>query len=423
MNSLPADDLDGRAPDAAIEVLPRAASRRHAAWAAPAVLLAALALRLVLLPLTAGNDFRSFEKLALLALQGHDVYSLPSAYLSAHFHSLSWTYFPLCLDMFTGLRWLGLHTGWPFSVVGKLPMVAADLGIGWLLYVALHRRGHSTRRAVVGMSLYLFNPLALYNGALYGRFDAIALVFLLLALEYRGTRAFAPAYALAIAAKTFPIFALPLLALGRGRQAPARLALALGLAGLLALPYVVTDPGGLFSYVIANNTHAVDSQQLGRLSWYSILYATHLLSMGQIMVLARVAILAYPLLLLTLLWKPLYSKVAVCLVLFVLLNRTVYEQYLLWPLPFLIVMGLHERSHSALWLAALYTVAGMLENEYTWNHSYVLHYALVPTPWLPLNAFLAGATALFVGAQIARRSPGRRLRSLGGVLTRRPASR
>jgi hypothetical protein len=404
MSSLSADEIGGRTPDAAVEVLPGAASRRHVAWAAPVVLAVALALRLALLPLTAGNDFRSFEKLALLALQGRDVYGVSSAYLAAHFHSLSWTYFPLCLDMFAGLRWLGLHTGWPFQVLGKLPLVAADLGIGWLLYVALRRRGHSTRRAVVGMSLYLFNPLALYNGALYGRFDAVALVFLLLALEYRGTGAFAPAYALAIAAKTFPIFALPLLALGRARQAPARLALALFLTVLLALPYVAADPGGLFAYVIANNTHAVDYQRLGRLSWYSILYATHLLSMRQIMALARMVILAYPLLLLTLLRKPLYTKVAVCLVLFVLLNRTVYEQYLLWPLPFLIVMGLHERSRSALWIAALYTVAGMLENEYTWNHTYVLHYALVPTPWLPLNAFLAAATALFVGAQIVRRS-------------------
>src|SRR5690348_2524632 len=113
MSSLSADELEERAPDAAVEVSPGAASRRHAAWAAPAVLVVACALRLALLPLTAGNDFRSFEKLALLALQGRDVYGISSAYLSAHFHSLSWTYLPLCLDMFAGLRWLGLHTGWP----------------------------------------------------------------------------------------------------------------------------------------------------------------------------------------------------------------------------------------------------------------------------------------------------------------------
>jgi hypothetical protein len=127
--------------------------------------------------------------------------------------------------------------------------------------------------------------------------------------------------------------------------------------------------------------------------------------------------------LLTLLRKPLYTKVACCFLLFVLLNRTVYEQYLLWPLPFLIVMGLHEHSRSALWMAALYTVAGMLENEYTWNSGYVLHYALVPTPWLPLNAFLAVATALFVGTQIVRRFPDRGLPIPSGVLTRQPASR
>lgn len=370
------------------------------------MLLLALALRVVLLPLTAGNDFRSFAKLALFTLQGRNVYSIPSDYLFTHLHSLSWAYFPLCLDMLAALRWLGLQTGWSFDVLGKLPMVAADLGIGWLLYRALRRRGHSTGVAILGMSLYLFNPLILYNGALYGRFDALALAFLLLAVEYQGTRLFAPAYALAIAAKTFPIFTLPLLALGRDRQPPRRLILALLLVLVLALPYIAVDPRGLFSYVVANSTHPIGYQRLGRLSWYSILYAEHVLSMPQILMLARVAILVYPLALLTLVRKPLYVKVAVCLLLFVLLNRTVYEQYLLWPLPFLIVMGLHGRSRAALGIAALYTVAGMLENEYTWDHGYRLHYALVPTPWLPLNAVLAIATALFVAAQIVRRSSG-----------------
>lgn len=396
--------------DATIEAAPPRAGRLAAITAAArahrtalALLVLALVIRAALLPLTSGNDFRSFAKLALLTLHGHNVYSIPSDDLATQLHSLSWAYFPLCLDVFAALRWLGLQTGWSFDVLGKLPIVAADLGIGWLLYHALRRRGHRTDVAILGMSLYLFNPLVLYNGALYGRFDAIALVFLLLAVEYRRTRLFVPAYALAIAAKTFPLFTLPLLALGRDRQPPRRLALALLLVPVLALPYIAIDPRGLFSYVVANSAHSIDYQQLGRLSWYSILYAAHLLSMSQILALARVALLVYPLALLAFVRKPLYVKVAVCLLLFVLLNRTVYEQYLLWPLPFLIVMGLHGRDRAALGLAALYTVAGMLENEYTWDRGYVLHYALVPTPWLPLNAILALATALFVVAQIPHR--------------------
>ncbi len=365
--------------------------------AVPALMLAALALRLVLLPLDDGNDFRAFATLARATLHGQDVYGMSYSYLRTHLHSLSWTYFPLCLHIFTALSYLAQQTGWSFYLLGKLPMVVADLAIGWLLFAALRRRGHSERVALLGMCLYLFNPLVLYNGAFYGRFDTIALAFLLLAMEYYDTRLFAPAYALAIAAKTFPIFLLPLLALGRDRQRPRRLALAGLLVLLLSLPYIVTDPQGLFSRVVANNVHPIVYLQLGRISWYALLYANHWMTMNQIMLLARFTSVLYAAALLAFLRKPLYIKAVACFMLFVLLNRTVYEQYLLWPLPFLIVVGLHGRSRAALAMLALYTIAGVLENENTWPTQYHIHYHLVPTPWFPLSIALALTTALCLG--------------------------
>jgi hypothetical protein len=367
--------------------------------AMPALMLVALVLRLALLPLDAGNDFRAFATLALATLHGQNVYGMSYAYLHTHLHSLSWTYFPLCLHIFTALSFLAGQTGWPFFLLGKLPMVAADLAVGWLLFAALRRRGHSERVALLGMCLYLFNPLVLYNGAFYGRFDTIALAFLLLALEYYDTRLFAPAYALAIAAKTFPIFLLPLLVLGRDRQSPRRLALS-GLWLLaLSLPYIVIDPVGLFSYVVANNVHPlVNIAQLGRLSWYALLYSHHWMSINQIALLARLTSVLYVATLLAFARKPLYIKAAACFMLFVLLNRTLYEQYLLWPLPFLIIVGLHNRSRAALAMAALYTIAGVLENENTWPTRFAVHYHPVPTPWYPLNVALAVTTALVLGA-------------------------
>jgi hypothetical protein len=367
--------------------------------AVPALLLAALALRVALLPLGNGNDFRASATLALATLQGHDIYGLSDHYIHRHLHSLTWTYLPLCLHLFTALTYLAVHTGWPFRVLGKLPMVAADLAVGLLLYAALRRRGHSERVALLGMCLYLFNPLVLYNGAFYGRFDTIALAFLLLALEYYDTRLFAPAYALAIAAKTFPIFLLPLLALGRDRQRPRRLALSVLLVLVLSLPYIVIDPLGLFSYAVANSVHPlVNIAQLGRLSWYRLLYDYHWMTIDQIALLARITSVLCVAALLAFAHRPLYVKAAACFMLFVLLNRTLYEQYLLWPLPFLIILGLHGRSRAALAVAALYTIAGVLENENTWPTRYPIRYHLVPTPWLQLNVALAVTTALVLGA-------------------------
>ncbi len=371
--------------------------KRRAAFSLPALglLAGALIARLALLPLAAGNDFLAYAKLAAHSLRGDDVYALE---LSHHLDTLSWSYLPLLLHMFTAIQWLAAHTGWPFRVLGKLPIVAADLAVGALLYVALRRQGRPERVALLGMGLYLFNPLVLYNGAFYGRFDAIALSFLMLALEGYRTRLFAPAYALAVSAKTFPLFLLPSLALGRDRPPFRRLALACALIPLLAVPYIATDPRGLltiFTYKRSN---------LGRLSWYYILDAGHILSASQVLTVARAGTLLYPLLTLLLAFAPgsRYVNAARCLGLYLVLNQVVYEQYLLWPLPFLIVVGLQGRlgdagrGYLALWLVVLLSTAGMLENEFTWAHpESPLHYHPVPTPWVPLNVALAVSIVVF----------------------------
>lgn len=360
---------------------------------AVAVLLcAALALRLALIPLTTGADFRAFARLATLTLHGHDVYAMNRA----HLHTAPWTYFPLCLDMFTLLKWLALHSGVPFRVLGKLPIVMADLTVGYLMYRALRRRGQTERVAVIGMALYLFNPFVLYNGAFYGRFDAIALAFLLLALESSRTRWFVLSYALAIAAKTFPLFLAPLLALGRERQPFGRIAAACVLALLLALPYIAIDPGGLLHKMF----YHLHGTSLGRLSWYMLPVDRHWLSRRQVLALARIGMLLYPVLLLVVMHRPLYVKAAACFALFVALDQTVYEQYLLWALPFLIIVGIQRRSRLALWLVGLFTVAGLLENEQTWTAWSFMHYVVLPTPAPLLNAALAASILAFVGAQV-----------------------
>lgn len=358
----------------------------------PLLLGLALLLRLALAPLTEGWDFHAFAQLAGFVNQGHDVYAMRRSQMQ-----LPWAYLPLCLNMFAGLGWLSTHLGVPFRLMGKLPIIIADVEIGWLLYSALLRRGHSEHLAIMGMSLYLFNPLVIYNSAVVGRFDAIALVFLLLALEYASTALFAPAFALSIAAKTFPLFLIPVLALGRDRASWRRLAWAAVLVCLFSLPFVLTDLKGVIGYLLYDTR----SPWLGRLSWYSALQSFAGLSAAQTLSIARTGSLLFPLALLTLLRRPLYIKAAAGLALFIVFNRAVYEQYLLWPLPFLIVVALHYRSRLALGLILLFTVAGILENEQTWApYDAHLRYSLVPAPWPPLNLVLAAAIVLFVGRQV-----------------------
>ena len=357
----------------------------------PVFLLVALAIRLTLAPLTEGWDFNSFAHEAALTWRGYNIYALDRSVFR-----LPWTYFPLCLRLFAALQGLAGATGWPFRVLGKLPTIAADLCIGYLIFAALRRRGERESIAVLGMALYLFNPLILLNGALLGRFDAIALALLLLSLEWYTTPFFAPLYGLAIAAKTFPIFMVPLLLLGRDRQRPWRVALALLFVPLLSLPYIVTTPRGVFKYLF----YDVGSPWLGRLSWYYLIPGGSTENTGAALAVGRVGTLLFPLALLLVARRPLYVKAACTFVLFVALNRVVYEQYLVWSLPFLILVALRHRSRLAWGLIALYTVAGMLENEQTWSpFDPRFHYGALPTPWPPLNGLLAVSALLFIVAQ------------------------
>jgi hypothetical protein len=93
--------------------------------------------------------------------------------------------------------------------------------------------------------------VSLLVGGVHGQFDAIPLLFLLLATEAlaRGRRdASALALAAAIASKSFPVLALPFLAFGTReswRSAARYVALALAPGALLLLPFAVADFGAL----------------------------------------------------------------------------------------------------------------------------------------------------------------------------------
>jgi Gpi18-like mannosyltransferase len=127
-----------------------------------------------------------------------------------------YAYFPLFLYVELPLQWLAQHTPISFTILGKLPIVAADLGVALLLAGRMRREGMGDRGQAVAAGLFFLNPLVLYNGAFYGRFDSLCVALLLLALllderKRRATWRFSLTYGLAVAAKTFPIFVLPML--------------------------------------------------------------------------------------------------------------------------------------------------------------------------------------------------------------------
>jgi hypothetical protein len=136
-----------------------------------------------------------------------------------------------------GSEWLARHTGLAFALLVKLPAVAADAVI-----VAHLARAAGERAA----SAYALHPVGVLITAFHGQFDAVALLFVLLALRWQAQARLdraALGLAAAIALKSFPVLLLPVFLLAvppRSRLRFAALATA-PVAALLA-PFVMADP-------------------------------------------------------------------------------------------------------------------------------------------------------------------------------------
>jgi hypothetical protein len=101
----------------------------------------------------------------------------------------------------------------------KLPSIAADIAIGWVLYRLARRwigdRPGAERRALIVAALYLFNPVTWYDSALWGQVDAVgtlvALVAVALLIEGHSEGASAMTVLAALVKPQFGVVLLPIL--------------------------------------------------------------------------------------------------------------------------------------------------------------------------------------------------------------------
>lgn len=87
----------------------------------------------------------------------------------------------------------------------KLPAIAADLGIGYLIYRLSHPRG------VIFSVLYLFNPAVIYISAVWGQIESLPVFFLLLSYLLLPRRYYLShlAFTLAILSKQTALWVTP----------------------------------------------------------------------------------------------------------------------------------------------------------------------------------------------------------------------
>ena len=328
------------------------------------VLAVGIAVRVALIPITRGQDFDVWDLASTATLQGIDIYAHHPAYPGGPY-----AYLPLFLYLELPFQWLAEHTGISFTVLGKVPVLAGDIACALVLAAELRDRTGDNRAVVLGTSLFFLNPLVLYNGAFYGRFDTVAVALLLFAVRLlrKRKRSAGLWYGLAVAAKTFPVFVLPgIVREARGR----RIWLAITLTGVLLVvsaPYLPSWRAMVSDIVVYDAVKAP-----GALSWQTLFIGSTSIE--------KVRLVGYVLLALYLIGAVLLARaldldvyILATLVLFLVCSKVLLEQYLVWPMPWLVLVlwtAPRIRAATIAFFGAV-TVVGMVANPHIqpWGRS------------------------------------------------------
>lgn len=318
-----------------------------------------LVVRAVLLPIGHGQDFVVWDRASRATLAGVNIYAH-----HPHYPGGPYAYFPPFLYIELPFQWLAEHTGQSFVVWGKLPIVAADIACALLIASIARLHGGNEYTSAVAAAVYFVNPLVLYNGAYYGRFDSVGLALLLAAVRAGYVVRSGPGrtggsiwYALAVAAKTFPGFVLPWFLrwnpFGRWRLVLITAAVLV----LVCVPYLTTLPAVLRDAI----WHDTGKQPQG-LSWQYLLDGPLGVSVAK-----RVSYVLLILFVVAAIWLTRIADpvryAAVVFALFIVCSKVAFEQYLTWPVPFLAVLiGAGPRGR-ALLFAAVLSLVGLVDNE------------------------------------------------------------
>lgn len=130
------------------------------------------------------------------------LYGFSDTYTSAHlaFGTYPNNMPPGTLYVVSAMYWVWLQIGKLLSYIGiapgsnawvnvvllqiilRIPSLVADIGIGSIVYIFSYTFGRRQRDSIIAASLFLFNPVVIYNSAFWGQMDAINNFFGLLSL-------------------------------------------------------------------------------------------------------------------------------------------------------------------------------------------------------------------------------------------------
>ncbi len=347
--------------------------------------------RIAMVPAWFGQDFVVWKIVSRELLRGHNFY----AHRPSDLPGGPYAYLPLFAYIEAPFRFIKNLTHTEFIYWGKIPVLVGDALVAWAIVRWCRRLELPQPRVALAVALWWLNPLVLFNGPLYGRFDSLVLGVLLCALLqgppnldepwYRARSMFT--FAASIALKTFPAFLLPWF----WRNARSRNRFFVGVFAMVAvwsLPFSLMNPGKFIHSTVLYDTGKVPSN----LSWQVAL--VHLFSRDTTRAIGTFILVAFfaTLCMLTRLELVEYCAAAFCA--FVVFSKIVNEQYLVWAIPFFVLLVASDRGRFHTWMLILYTTVGFVINPLI--HPFGVQ-GEVRT--LPVNIVLAGTTVWYLAWQ------------------------
>jgi Glycosyltransferase family 87 len=371
-------------------------------------------IRIVLAFTTVGSqyDMQSYQLVRMqLALHPLHVYAgLPVG------NGYRWPYPPALFPWIALAGKLSAVTGLAFHGFIKLPAIAADAALGWLVQAFLGRRGARLQLRVLAASLVLLGPVFVGISGYLGQFDALAILPAFAALmvwedpRVRDRALVAGALiGVGAAFKTVPILMLvALLPSTRGRREAAVLVgTAVGVVLVALAPYAITELGALRTQL-----HYTGVPGTGGLSlavqpdyarrWLSVPYVKPnslfqlLYQHGQVYTATLMAAL------LAFMWWRRVGAVAASVILWL----TIYAlgsgflfQYFVWGLPFFLAAGYVWRS-AALQAVSLVPMALAYFGPWRSDGPVALYVVVMLVLW---GCFMAALAVILHRAAVGKR--------------------